>query len=227
MERSPSLAARMAQQPCMGVKRQMFRMDDEHAHLADAAFAAVRAQVLERDAHACQFCDLRAEKWQEVHHKDNDHHHNSPDNLLTVCNLCHQVHHVFLAGINRAAFVASLPELTQTEVNQICRAIFVAEILGPRPEVDKLGSLYALFEARGDALKHAFGGDVRSPLLLGEALSRASEGAYERRGEALGALRLVPTRQAFRPGQLEYYATQPGQFSPRRWPSLARVLEGA
>ena len=64
---------RWACQPVIGVKRQMFRMDDEHADLADAAFDKVRESVLHRDNYSCRFCAFKSAKYQEVHHFDNNH----------------------------------------------------------------------------------------------------------------------------------------------------------
>ena len=85
---------RAANQPVFGVKRKLWRKDDEHADVADAGFTPVRTEVLQRDNYPCRFCGFKAAKYQEVHHLDDNHQNNDPQNLLTVCNLCHQVHHL-------------------------------------------------------------------------------------------------------------------------------------
>lgn len=77
-----------------------WRRDDWMAADADAEFKLVRQKVLERDEHTCRFCGFRAPKWQEVHHLDDNHHNNDPDNLVTACMFCHMVHHLGLAGEN-------------------------------------------------------------------------------------------------------------------------------
>lgn len=224
---SLAFASRWACQPVIGVKRQMFRMDDEHAHLADSAFQAVRESVLKRDNYSCRFCAFKASKFQEVHHFDNNHQNNDPNNLLTVCNLCHQVHHAFLCGTANAGFFAVIPELTQTEVNHICRAIFVAQLIGDQAVKDKLTGLYALFRAGADELKMPFETDISMPTTIAQVLAVIDSESFNRRAETLANVRLVPTQEAFRPTQLEHYAVNQRQnFSPENWGALARQLMG-
>lgn len=64
---------------------------------------AVRRQVLVRDNYICQECGWTREQWTpddprhlELHHVE---HHarggeNTPENLVTLCNICHDVRHV-------------------------------------------------------------------------------------------------------------------------------------
>lgn len=220
-------AARHANQPRFGVKRPLWRKDDEHGHLDSAAFAPERDSVFKRDNHSCRFCGFKASRHQEIHHIDGDHHNHQATNLLTACNLCHQVHHLGVSGMRNAGLIAALPELTQTEVNHIARACFVAQLLDDQNTKNRLTGLYALLQARADALKNAFNHDISSPLLLAELLATCDEQRYAGRAAPLAALRLVPTREAFRAGQLEYYAANmKTAFSPDNWSKLARQLGG-
>lgn len=220
-----ALTGRRAGQPVLGVKRRLWRKDDDHALVADKAFAPVREQVLKRDNYSCRFCGFRSPKFQEVHHWDDDHANNELGNLMTVCNLCHQVHHLGMCGMRGAGFIAALPELTQTEVNHIARAHFVAQLLVDTNTKDRLTGLYALLRARADMLKSAFQLDIASPLLFAEILSGCDERMYAVRASFLESLRLVATEAAFQPGQLEYYATnQRTQFAPDQWLALAAQL---
>lgn len=225
---SLALASRFIAQPLFGVKRQMWRKDDEHAHLADAAFAPVRDSVIKRDNYTCRYCSFKAAKYQEVHHFDNNHSNNDPNNLLTVCNLCHQVHHIGVCGMRNAGFLAAIPELTQTEVNHIARAYFVTQVISNDQNTkDKLTGLYALMRARADTLKSAFSVDISSPLLFAEILSVCDEDMFNKRATLMESLRLVPTKEAFHPGQLEYFAVNVRtQFLPDTWAALARQLMG-
>lgn len=225
---SLAFSNRWACLPIIGVKRQKWRMDDEHAHLADQGFQAVRESVLKRDNFSCRFCTFKATKYQEIHHFDNSHQNNDPNNLLTTCNLCHQVHHIGLCGQNGAGFFALLPELTQTEVNLISRAYFVNQLIGDQNTKDKLTGLYALFRSRADNLKSAFGLDISTPTLFAQVLSVCEETTFAGRAELLESLRLVPTKEAFHAGQLDYYAVNTrAQFQAETWAALSRQLLAA
>jgi intracellular multiplication protein IcmJ len=197
---------RRASQPLLGVKRKLWRKDDEHADIADQAFDNIRADVLKRDGYACCFCHFKSSKYQEVHHIDDNHQNNTVNNLVTVCTLCHQVFHVGLAGMRGAGFFAVLPELTQAEVNHIIRTIYVGELFEAQAVRDKYTSLLAIFESRGsDLAKRTFvGTDFSQPLVLAPMLSEHDD-IFNNRDVHFQDLRLVATREAFRPGQLEYY----------------------
>jgi intracellular multiplication protein IcmJ len=223
---SLTLATRRALQPVFGVKRRVWRKDDDHAQLADQAFAPVREQVLKRDNTACQFCGFKSPKYQEVHHRDDNHANNDPGNLLTVCNLCHQVHHLGMCGMRNGGFIAAIPELTQTEVSHIARAYFVAQLVADANTKDRLRGLYALMRSRADMLKSAFNLDISSPLLFAEILSGCEDSLYATRGALVESLRLVATAQAFHAGQLEYYAVSlRAHFAPENWQALASQLQ--
>jgi len=197
---------RRASQPLMGIKRKLWRKDDEHADIADQTFDKIRTEVLKRDGHACCYCHFRSSKYQEVHHIDDDHQHNVVENLVTVCTLCHQVFHVGLAGMRGAGYFAVLPELTQCEVNHIVRTIYVGELIEAQPIRDKYTSFLSIFESRGsDLAKRTFvGTDFSQPLVLAPMLSEHDD-IFNNRGLHFQDLRLVPTREAFHTGQLEYY----------------------
>ena len=216
---------RWACQPVIGVRRQKWRMDDEHATYADVAFAGLRDQVLKRDNFSCRFCSFKAAKFQQIHHFDGDHQNNVVDNLLTACNLCHQVHHLGMAGQNGAGFLAPLPEITQAEVNHLSRAHFVGELVNDQAVKDKLTGLYASFRARADNLKSAFGADVSSPTLFAQVLSVCDERIFAERSDLMSSFRLVPTKAAFQAGQLEYHAVNAKlQFQSDSWVALGREL---
>lgn len=105
-------------------KRTTWRMND-HSGEADAAFARVRGGLLEAYDFTCAFCQQRAEKWQEVHHANEDHSDNQPRNLICACPLCHQVFHVGLAGMRDGGDLIYAPELTQAEINQLMLVIWL------------------------------------------------------------------------------------------------------
>lgn len=214
-------------QPILGVKRKLWRKDDEHADIADAKFIKIRAEVLKRDQYTCRFCNFKSAKYQEIHHIDNNHKNNELQNLLTVCNLCHQVHHLGMCAMRNGGFIAVIPELTQTEINNIVRAIYVSEYIADTTTVnDKLKSLLAIFQYRGcDTLKTLYKVDISNSYALAETLSTCPDDIYEKRAEIFAHLRLIATKESFHIEQLEYYATNLlTQFFPENWHALTAQL---
>jgi intracellular multiplication protein IcmJ len=224
-----SRSARAEVQPIIGVKRKIWRRDDEHAAMADAAFEPVRKSILSRDNYTCRFCGFRASKYQEIHHLDDDHTNNDSANLLTVCTLCHQVHHLGMFAMRSAGFLAAIPEFTQTEVNHFCRIIHVTSTFAEPAVAERLEGLFALFTSRGmDTLKRPFDCDVSDPYLLTQILSGGDDELYAARSTSLKDLRLVSTKGAFRAGQIDFYAQHcRDQFLPGTWPGLARQMNEA
>ncbi|MDR2208075.1 MAG: type IVB secretion system protein IcmJDotN [Azoarcus sp.] len=221
---------RKGNQPVLGVKRGLWRQDDEHALDTGIVFGKIRADIFARDNHTCRFCGWRSPKYQECHHVDNDHHNNEPGNMITACTLCHQVHHLGMCAMRGGGFLAVLPELTQVEVNNIARMIHLVQFASDKVDkgvVDKLQGLYGLFRQRGpDTLKLLFPGlDTSDPFYLAKVLSECDESLHARRDESLASIRLVPTRDAFHPGQLDFYArTDMRDWAPPQWQALTRQL---
>jgi intracellular multiplication protein IcmJ len=217
---------RISNQPIIGVKRKLWRKDDEHADDADAAFAKVRTKVLQRDNYTCQFCGFKSAKYQEIHHINDNHQKNELKNLITACNLCHQVHHLGMCAMHNSGFISAIPELTQTEVNNLVRAIHVSELVADTVVKHKLTSLFAILQYRGfDTLKEIYGVDISNPYALAETLSNCPDEIYLKRKELFAPLRLVGTKDAFHAGQIEYYANNHrALFRPENWLPLTRQL---
>jgi hypothetical protein len=53
----------------------------------------IRLRVLAREDYTCQYCGHRAEKYQIVHHLDEDPANNSEGNLAVICQMCNVVMH--------------------------------------------------------------------------------------------------------------------------------------
>lgn len=58
----------------------------------------LRKEILERDSHSCQKCGLQGDI--AVHHKETvfDGGTNAPDNLISLCSVCHREWHLFFEG---------------------------------------------------------------------------------------------------------------------------------
>lgn len=210
----------------LGVKAARWRGYDPEAVAAEAKaeFERVRPSVLRRDRFRCAYCGFRSTppggktdgdgkgSWMEVHHIDHDHGNNDSANLVTICNYCHMVFHIGLAGRHGARLVW-LPELSQAAVSSVWRAFgalwwerrFVAERrLNPPTSShrnEQFGRLFAvateslsaLMDERAWMVEKTFG--TSDPSLLGDWLLRLAMVApevYEDRGRWLSGVRLLP-----------------------------------
>ncbi|MBB3269653.1 MULTISPECIES: HNH endonuclease [unclassified Pseudomonas] len=229
----PTLASgyvsRTANQPVFGVRRPLWRSDDDQRKLWRDEHSKVRTSVWQRDNYTCRFCGFKSAKYQELHALDGNAENCTKENLITACNLCRQVHHLGACAMNGTGFFVAVQELTQTEINNIARCIYVNELLGDVAVNEKLTSLLAAFRFRGsDTLKEIFGGEVITVLGVAETLASktlVSDEEYERRAEWLAPLRLFPTKSAFKDGQLDYYAANNrALFLPDNWSALTGQL---
>ena len=64
----------------------------------DKGWPLARKAVLERDSHTCWFCGFKYPHYMEVHHREGKWQDDSPENLVTLCPLCHSCLHIGLAG---------------------------------------------------------------------------------------------------------------------------------
>ena len=77
------------------------------------SWEATRQRVLDRDGHACRFCDMTETEHQEQHDQGLHAHHvlprdaggeDHPDNLVTVCTACHRtIESVHAAAVEQHA----------------------------------------------------------------------------------------------------------------------------
>jgi len=190
----------------IGVKRTPWRgAGGEEAAAAEReaeqAFRKVRDQVLARDDMTCQFCGWRAGKWQEVHHRDDLHMNNDPDNLVTACRWCHNVHHVGLYGLHGLGVLAVHPDFPrytlpdQARLHHLFRAAIAAErvLSGPAMAAATQAILdmdYFFLGECADAAEKWLG--TSDPAVLGEMLVSMTDEEYDRRGEWLAPVRVVP-----------------------------------
>ena len=190
----------------LSVKAKNWRMNDESSEEADAEFGLVRRKALERDDNTCQLCGFKSKKWQEVHHVNDDHSDNRPDNLLTVCSYCHMCQHIGLAGRDEEAVLIWLPEIPQGHLHHIVRAIQVSlrwaetatQARQVKPDTlrsaqtiaDGARKLQAELRAREDHAEARLG---TSDLLdLANIMLAMPDDIYERRGEMLHGFRMLP-----------------------------------
>jgi intracellular multiplication protein IcmJ len=185
-------------------------MNDKGAQEADMEFQRVRKKALERDNHTCRFCGFKNNKWQEVHHFNDDHNDNRLENLITTCPFCHMCQHIGLAGAHREAILIYRPEITQVQIHHLVRTALVADahhealkaedqtgttkrspnlkLAGEAAEMGK-ALLAALKSSADGARQHLLTSD---PVDLANAMMLMPDEAYARRREFLAGIRLLP-----------------------------------
>ncbi|MND11580.1 hypothetical protein D3C87_351480 [compost metagenome] len=189
----------------LSVKRSKFRSDDPSADESNAEFTQVRKTILERDDYTCQFCGFRAMKHQEVHHVNDDHADNSPENLVTICCLCHACHHIGLTGIKGRGDIIYLDpsmKVTQSNLNQLVRTLWIAEI-GDNKDMQRIAieKLAKLYKATVTA-KRKIG--TSDPSILGDFMLSLDEQKYQERDVFLSGVYLLPRSEQFK-AQIDYW----------------------
>lgn len=199
-------------------------MLDTHADEADKRYTSIRSTILERDDYTCGFCELRAQKFQEVHHLDDDHGNNAPSNLATACCFCHLCFHLGMAGLRNAGTIIWCPEISQAELNNLCRAIFVAVANHGKHE-DAARKLYESLCSREAIIKEELGEGASNPGSLGQAFLEMTQEQYETRNDRMPGLRLLPKMNAFGK-QIAFWQSEPsayGNLADSEWDKLIPV----
>jgi len=223
-------------------KRSVWRMND-HAGEADKAFQVVRKSILLANDYTCLYCGHRSEKYQEVHHRNDDHSNNATENLDTSCPLCHQVFHLGLAGMLDGADIIYAPEFAQEEINQLAlitwlidddnRAVFrdANESIAFDKLSSKAKSISALMEGRrgtvllrlkkllkvNSSFPEERLEDIKmthvSPLLISNVLMSLDDKTNAQRQSLLGGLRIWPKPIRFRK-QIEHWRAETSAVLP-------------
>lgn len=180
----------------LGVKRGVFRQDDPHAPKSTKDFEKIRASVLKRDDYTCQFCGFKSNKFQEVHHVDDNHKNNDPSNLITACPLCHQVYHIWFAGKHKMGTIVRIPELSQIELNNLTRILWIAQ-MSSDIHIKKYAELLEnniRLTGQSSAKEYL---DTFDPCIVGEILQQLSPKEYLARTVQMKGFHLMPLKQGF------------------------------
>lgn len=195
--------------------------------------AEVRKEVFERDDHTCQCCGFQSKKYQEVHFIDHNPRNVTMGNMATTCIFCHQCFNMDLASAMRSAVLIWLPEVSQTDLHHVMRAVYVARISqGPMAEAAR-ATLDSLMARREEA-RRRLGTD--DPYALATVLKDfLTNRHYAGRQEKLEGIRLMPLdRRLIREADLEfnqfpqilaYWRSKDGPFgerSPTLWLNIYR-----
>jgi len=228
----------------IGIKRKLHRYRDDQAKKADSVFRAQRGTALKRTDHACVFCGTRSLHLSEVHHLDDNHHNNSPENLVAVCKLCHPYHHIGQAssggkenglqeghiGAKNTALIR-VPDskaIPARDINYLLHAIAIA-LCDEKEEKDAkavFGLLASEFNLR--ELAHAIFGpeakDARGELMsrvqpadMAAALAHLTDDEYERRGIVLDGVRVLYHPKKLKEWGIGWRKEQPAFADPGKW----------
>jgi intracellular multiplication protein IcmJ len=188
---------------CIGIKRAEFRVNDAGAKQADVVFESRRDASLQKAGYRCVRCgyesseDLIRKKRTtlHVHHLDDDHHNNEPDNHAPHCSLDHAYHHIGCnaptsggaAGWARQMVIGYAPEVSAEDMNQLQRAIGAA--LNDPKEAEVAKEILSLLGALALPVRDVFESFQASDFAAGFAGMSPSE--YEARPQYVSGLRVL------------------------------------
>lgn len=233
----------------LSVKTTNWRMNDADSAAADDEFGKVRKSALERDKHCCRFCGFKANKWQEVHHFNDDHSDNRLENLITACTFCHMCQHIGLAGRNKEAVLIWLPEISQSDLHHLVRTGLVATrttehiknvsraspavIKAYREASDTAKSMMACFLDRQAEVEKLFG--TSDPMEIGNAMLLLPDEIYAKRRDFLAGIRLLPLGRRYQgtedvmAKQIDSWSEAGGPYimlKPNAWVGLMKSVLG-
>ncbi len=198
----------------------------------------LKQKILKRDDFSCKCCGFRSQKYQEVLFLNSDTRDISEENLATTCIFCHQCFNLEQVSIMRSGVLIWLPEISQGELHNIARAIYVARISqGPVADAARR-SLDAIMERR-EEVRTRIGTD--DPYILSMVLKDyLGYKHYQHREKKLNGVRLFPLdRRIIKEADLEfnqfpqilaYWRSKDGPFggkAPPTWLSIYQDMAKA
>lgn len=203
----------------------------------DVADKPLRTRVFERDDHTCQFCGFRSKKYQEVVFRNPETQTKVLDNLVTACIFCHQVQHLEKVSDLQGGVLVWLPEMGQSSLHHLARAIFVARITTGAVATAAQNALVAL-QNRAEGAEERIG--TSDPSVLATVLQDfTNPDIYQQRSQKLKGIRLLPyDRRIVQEGDLEfnqfpqilaYWRSKDGPYGnllPTTWIDRFKALSG-
>lgn len=209
-------------EPGLAVKKALWRQNDPEAKGVPPVPPSTREKVLERDGYTCGHCGFRSLKWQEIHHKDDDHANNDLSNLVTLCPWCHGCHHVGFVGASGKATLIWFPEMSQTGLFHLVRVLAVVLTQDRKGEYGYREVAHRIYEELGRRrlpLDQAFGEGSHDPAILGNILLSSEDGAV--REDRLEGFRLLPLLNQWQPQIAYWSASVFGSVPVGTWARLA------
>lgn len=72
---------------------RLWRDQEQSEKFDQELWKSIRARILKRDNYTCQYCGYCSEKYQIIHHLDENPNNNNEDNLVTICQMCNVIMH--------------------------------------------------------------------------------------------------------------------------------------
>lgn len=204
----------------LGASRKSWKMSSSHGTEYDKNYARkykkIWDKVWERDGRKCYYCGFKADKHQEISHLNEDHSDNSMDNLVTACPLCHQSFHLDTASATNGGKIIWLPEMSQQELNYVCRAIFIANdeanaALAEQREAPGFAKIAKMLESslleRTLVVEREIQQGASEPVNFANALLNMEQSKYEAREEFVSSFKLMHSNSRF-PVQTKYWKTE-------------------
>ena len=198
----------------------------------------IKQKIHTRDNDTCQCCGFKSKKYQEILYLDGNKSNLSEDNLKTTCIFCHQCFNLDKVSTMRSGVLLWLPEIKQSDLHHIARAVYVARISqGPIADAARK-SLDSLMQRR-EAVRARIGTD--DPYILGTVLKDyLTDGHYSNRDTKIEGVRLFPLdRRIIKEADLEfnqfpqilaYWRSKDGPFggkTPQKWFDIYHQIQKA
>lgn len=222
----------------LSASRKAWKMSSAHGTEYDKYYKKKHKEVWDkvwlRDKHTCYYCGFVSKKHQEIHHLNDDHDDNSMDNLVTVCPLCHQNFHLDSASTTNGGKIIWLPEISQQELNYLCRAIFIAIEEAEQAELEQrevigFAKIARMLESslveRTLIVEQHIQPTSSDPANFANALINMTEEQYDKRAQFLGPFKLLHLKSRFSV-QTKYWKTNTFKNVPvETWTSLIKNIE--
>jgi intracellular multiplication protein IcmJ len=165
----------------------------------DPKFAPFAQSIFQRDNYTCQYCSFRAFNDMTVVNKDGNYTNNSPENMMTACQICIQC--LFIDAVGRSGVgggqLIYLPEISQNDLNGICHALFCAMSLNTNSR-SKAESIYNSFKLRSMCIEKEWMSGLSNPSFMGQMLlDTPLQDKDNVQKFMLSALRLLPSYEGF------------------------------
>lgn len=184
----------------------------------DSRMIAVRGKILSRDDYKCFYCGFKAKEHQEIHHFNHDHDDFSEKNLTTICPLCHQSFHLSTCSQSTGGNIIMLKGISQVDLNNLCRMLFVARASGVKEWVNVSKQIYDTLRATITIIDQQISPNGSDPMIFAQMLHKLSDTALAE--EHMGHFKLLPKYNRFEK-QIEYWRDNVFNDMPvEKWKSL-------